>query len=174
MQDKSEPDHPIATLLARVGENWPEAATPEMALSLLVQRLARLLQELATDCLAPFGLSVTEFEVLAALRTHPAPHRLTPSRLYEATLLSSGGLTKVLKGLEAEGLVGRPAADGDGRSRPVELTEAGRERVEAAMAAVQAAEAPLLVGAMAAPADADRLQSLLGRALAVAEARRRG
>lgn len=58
----------------------------------------------------------------------------------------------MLKGLEARRLVSPPAGEGDGRSRPVELTQEGRDLVERAMPAVQVAEAPLLQADGASPA----------------------
>lgn len=136
------PQHPAALLSARMRRNWPEAATRAMAITLAVHRLSRLSQDIARAQIAPFDLTMTEFEVLSALRSWPAPHRATPSQLYDALLISSGGLTKVLKGLTERGLIDRPASEGDGRSRPIALTAAGRTLIAATMAAVQAAEAP--------------------------------
>lgn len=43
---------------------------------------------------------------------------------------TSGAMTHRLAQLEAAGLITRPAADGDGRSVLVELTEAGRDLVD--------------------------------------------
>ena len=41
------------------------------------------------------------------LRSVPSPYELTPTELYDAVLLSSGGMTKVLRRLETRGLVSR-------------------------------------------------------------------
>ena len=168
----SDPDDPVAVVFRRVGDNWPDMMTPQLALAVMVQRLARLAQDMTRDTLAPFGLSVTEFEVLAALRSHPRPHRVMPSQLYDAVLISSGGLTKVLKGLEARPLIERPMAEGDGRLRPIELTAAGRGAVEQAMRAVQAVDAPVFVDPIERADDAERFGQTLARLLGAAEARR--
>jgi DNA-binding MarR family transcriptional regulator len=135
---------PTELVLERIAQNWPEAMRSEMRLSILVQRLARLVHQQARDVLAAHALSTTEFEILAALRSASPPHMLTPSELYTAALLSSGGTTKLLKQLEARGLVDRPASRNDGRSRPVRLTPHGRDCVERAMVSVQQADAELL------------------------------
>ncbi|MGK9063748.1 MarR family winged helix-turn-helix transcriptional regulator [Stutzerimonas chloritidismutans] len=108
-----------------------------------MQRLARLLERIAAEALAPLDLTPASFEVLAALRVQPAPHQLTPTDLYEAMLISSGGLTKLVKTLERRGLVTRPFSDDDRRSRPIALTAEGRALAEHAMLAVQTAEKPL-------------------------------
>jgi DNA-binding MarR family transcriptional regulator len=146
-------------------ENWPEAVTPQSECAIKAQRLAALLQDWAQQSLAPFGLGFTEFEMLCALRAHPAPHRMLPSALYDALLISSGGLTKVLKGLEARGLVSRPAPCGDRRCRPVALTGDGRALVEAAMAEVQRADEARLRDTGLTGADYAALARLLGATL---------
>jgi DNA-binding MarR family transcriptional regulator len=61
-------------------------------------------------------------------------------------MISSGGLTDRLDRLGKAGLVHRPAGDGDGRSLPVELTDEGRRRTEAAFRADMLVEADLLRG----------------------------
>ena len=135
----------IEETVERMRRNWPEASADQAGRVMTLTRNARLIQDAAQAALQAFGLTRSEFELLAALRSHALPHRLTPSDLYDAMLMSSGGMTKLLKGVEARGLVSRPAGEGDRRSRPIELTPAGRDLVERAMPAVQAAEAPLLL-----------------------------
>ena len=131
----------IEATVERMRRNWPEASADQAGRVMALTRNARLIQDADQAALQAFGLIRSEFELLAALRSHAPPHRLTPSDLYDAMLMSSGGMTKLLKGLEARGLVSRPAGDGDRRSRPIELTQTGRDLVERAMPAVQAAEA---------------------------------
>jgi len=141
-------EHPdqIGAIIAMMRRNWPEASADQAATVIAVHRLARTLIKTAQDALRDLELTPTEFEVLCALRVHEPPHRLKPTDLYEAMLISSGGLTKVLKGLEARALVLRPEVEGDGRSRPIELSGEGKALVEQAMELVQAAEEPILRG----------------------------
>ena len=124
--------------------NWPDASAEQAGTAIAVQRLGRLLQRTTQKSLRSVGLTFTEFELLCALRVQAPPHRLTPSKLYDAMLISSGGLTKVLKGLEARELVLRPMDIDDGRSRPVALTPSGRALVETAIQQVQTAEEPVV------------------------------
>ncbi|WP_226573442.1 MarR family winged helix-turn-helix transcriptional regulator [Acuticoccus sediminis] len=167
-----ERTNPTALVFERFQQNWPEMRTPAMALAIMIQRLARLIRESARASLEPFGISLTEFEAMAALRSHPAPHRVMPSALYDTLLITSGGLTKVLKGLETRGLIHRPLAEGDGRLRPVELTAKGIVTVEAAMRAVQAADARLLRDGLGGDGEFDRFVGSLTNLLACAEDRR--
>jgi len=70
------------------------------------------------------------------LRAQPKPRRMTPTDLYQAILITSGGMTKVLKQLEEEGDIVREDHSSDKRSRYVRLTPAGEKRAEAVMMAV--------------------------------------
>jgi DNA-binding MarR family transcriptional regulator len=106
--------------------------------------------------------------VLATLRGLPPPCELTPTELYGAVLISSGGLTKVLYGLEQRGLISRVADDTDGRSRRVRLTPAGRALAERTLATLQASGEELFGTGLSA-ADMARLASLLRKALLAVE-----
>lgn len=85
------------------------------------------------------GLTPAEFDVLATLRNAPSPHQLTPSRLQDSVLITSGGLTKVMRQLEARHLVLRSLDVQDQRVKPIRLTREGRRLIEHAMAEVTAA-----------------------------------
>ncbi|WP_129793132.1 MarR family winged helix-turn-helix transcriptional regulator [Sphingosinicella sp. CPCC 101087] len=95
---------------------------------------------------ARHGLDSGEFDVLATLLRSGPPYRLRPTELYRSLMISSGGLTDRLARLEQAGLVVRSAAEKDGRSLPVQLTEEGRERAETAFREDMAVEAELLAG----------------------------
>ncbi|TIX97184.1 MAG: MarR family transcriptional regulator, partial [Mesorhizobium sp.] len=55
---------------------------------------------IARERLAPlfarFGLQSGEFDVLATLRRSGSPYALTPTALYEATMVTSGAMTNRL------------------------------------------------------------------------------
>ena len=55
---------------------------------------------------------------------------MTPTQLTSAVLLTSGGMTKTLKGLETKGYIERFCFEPDRRSKIVRLTGAGRELIE--------------------------------------------
>lgn len=151
-------------LMQAIHANWPAAATPEGTLAIATFRFARLLETNAQTVLARHALSFTEFELLSALRASPPPHRLIPSDLCAALLISSGGLTKVLKSLERRALILRPIDAQDRRRRPIALSDAGRRLVETAMGEVQAADAARIAAAELSKAEAEALTRLLLRA----------
>jgi DNA-binding MarR family transcriptional regulator len=78
-------------------------------------------------------LKYPAYAVLATLRVEGAPYRMTPKRLLETLILTSGGLSNILRRLEKTGYVRRLADQNDGRGVVVELTEHGRRVVEPAM-----------------------------------------
>ncbi len=63
----------------------------------LLGRLGEITLLIMRDRLTPFfmehGLQSGEFDVLATLRRSGAPYEITPTRLYESAMLSSGGMT---------------------------------------------------------------------------------
>lgn len=135
-------------ILARMSRNWPQAVTPTAELMMRIYRLNDLVFENARRETARHGLSFTEFEVLAALRSAPPPYELAPTELYSAILISSGGLTKVLGALERRKLIRRVKDKADRRSLRVRLTPAGKRLAEDSMAKVLKADGDLLKGAL--------------------------
>ena len=100
-----------------------------LVLATLVTRLGRLNELLMTDIQSELFHSarqgVGEPWVLTVLLLQGPPHRASPTQLSRISLLSSGGMTKALLGLEADGLIRRVADPADGRGKLVELTRAG-------------------------------------------------
>jgi DNA-binding MarR family transcriptional regulator len=78
-------------------------------------------------------LKYPAYAVLATLRVEGAPYRMTPKRLLETLILTSGGLSNILRRLEKARYIRRLADKNDGRGVVVELTEQGRRLVEPAM-----------------------------------------
>ncbi|MBX9774131.1 MAG: MarR family transcriptional regulator [Xanthobacteraceae bacterium] len=149
-------------------ENWPEAVTPISQLMVRIYRVAGLIHAQSMALAATRGLSLAEFEVLVTLRSVPPPYELAPTDLYGAVLMSSGGLTKVLHGLEKSGLIARIEGKSDRRSKPVRLTAKGRALAERAMADVlQSARKSIMRGLS--ETDIERLTQLLRKLLAVLE-----
>jgi DNA-binding MarR family transcriptional regulator len=83
--------------------------------------------------LAKHRLKYPAFAVLATLRVHGAPYRMSPTALLDSLILTSGGLSNLLRKLEKAGHIRRMANDVDGRGVIVELTPQGRRIVEPAM-----------------------------------------
>jgi DNA-binding MarR family transcriptional regulator len=116
--------------------------------------------------LANHRLKYPEFAVLATLRVQGAPYQMSPKALLDSLILTSGGLSNLLRRLEKAGWVSRMADETDRRGVIVELTENGRQIVEPAMRDHADAERRLV--ALLSPADqqetADALAKLMSRA----------
>jgi DNA-binding MarR family transcriptional regulator len=98
-----------------------------------VSRLARHLDRQRNIVLARHDLEIWSFDVLSALRRSDPPHHLSPGQLLAQTLVTSGTMTNRLDHLEARKLVRRRPDDSDARSVRVQLTPAGRKRVDGAL-----------------------------------------
>jgi DNA-binding MarR family transcriptional regulator len=80
------------------------------------------------EMMAPSGLRVTQFNILAELerRTSEPP---TVGELAEILTMERSALGQTLRPLESNGLVALGRDQRDGRRRPVRLTPAGRKAV---------------------------------------------
>lgn len=118
---------------------------------------------IARDRLAPlfarFGLQAGEFDVLATLRRSGSPYALTPTALYEATMVTSGAMTNRLDRLEKAGLILRGPHPNDRRGIVVQLTEKGLALIDEALTAHVANEHEILAGLT--PAERETLSRLL-------------
>lgn len=99
-----------------------------------VSRLARHLEIARRHAFTATGLEGWEFDVLSSLRRAGDPYELTPGRLIEETLVSSGTMTNRIDRLSAKGLVTRAADPDDRRVVRVRLTAQGQDLVDGAMA----------------------------------------
>jgi DNA-binding MarR family transcriptional regulator len=155
-------------ILRARARSWPEAVTPITQLMVRVFRFNNLILENATRWMTVHGLTFTEFEVLVTLRGVPPPYELAPTDLYDAVLISSGGLTKVLHALEKQNLVARGKGRTDRRSKPVRLTVKGRALAERAMTDVVRSDGELIARGLS-QAEVRRLTGLLRKLLGALE-----
>src|ERR1043165_2540546 len=79
------------------------------------------------------GLDRGGFDVLATLRRSGPPYQLTPTRLYQELVLTSGAITHRVDALARAGLVERVSGGPDRRSTLVGLTDEGRAVADRAM-----------------------------------------
>jgi DNA-binding MarR family transcriptional regulator len=131
-----------------------------------LQRITRLSLLQATSFARVFarhGVSFGEYLVLAALRRAGPPYRMNPTALFNAVILSSGAMTNRLDRLEQAGLVVRLPDPTDRRGRLVELTDRGRELVDAAVVDHLANEEELLMALS--PSERNVLSGLLRKLL---------
>jgi DNA-binding MarR family transcriptional regulator len=130
-----------------------------------IARLAAVLDERRSSAFVEHGLQGHEFDVLSVLRRSGEPFELTAGELASLTHVTSGTMTSRLDRLSARAFVSRHPDPADGRLVRVRLTAAGRERVDAAFAALLSSERDLLCTLDSAGRD-DLAQAL--RALLVA------
>ncbi|HEY0589795.1 MAG TPA: MarR family transcriptional regulator [Pseudoduganella sp.] len=100
-----------------------------------LNRCAALMRRRLDATFEKFGLSNWEFDVLATLRRAGAPHQLAPTALFSQLMVTSGTMTHRLQRLEAQGWVTRAPNTADARSLLVQLSPAGLELIERAVAA---------------------------------------
>ncbi|MCF6321031.1 MAG: MarR family transcriptional regulator [Rhizobiaceae bacterium] len=79
---------------------------------------------------AKFGLQGGEFDVIATLRRSGTPYTLTPTQLYSATMISSGGMTNRIDRLEQMGLIKRKPNPDDRRGTLVALSARGLKLID--------------------------------------------
>ena len=128
-----------------------------------------VMRDWLTPVFARYGLQPGEFDVLATLRRTGAPYALTPTQLYEAAMMSSGGMTARLDRLEKSGLIRRSPNPEDRRGTLVSLTDKGHALIEKALPAHAANELRLLDGLTA--DERTQLSALLAKWLAALPAR---
>lgn len=80
-----------------------------------------------------YDLLHTDIDVLASLYFNGKDYVMSPTELYDALILSSGGMTKVLKKLQDRGLIKRDSVTNDKRKNLVCLTQKGIELTEEIM-----------------------------------------
>ena len=113
--------------IAQWARERPDLASLPMALlGRLSEAAERVMRDHLNPVFAEAGLQPGEFDVLATLRRSGDPYMLSPTRLYEAAMISSGGMTNRLDRLEAAGLIERRPDPNDRRGKLIALTDRGR------------------------------------------------
>ncbi|MHA6765581.1 MarR family winged helix-turn-helix transcriptional regulator [Streptacidiphilus sp. PAMC 29251] len=136
---KVEPPHPAGDVLDHVGYR--------------LKRAHAALRGAMDQALRGHGLTVPQYACLEVLAARPG---LSNADLARATFVTRQSMNVVLRGLQGEGLLARPATAVTGRARPTTLTDEGLRRLNAAQKAVYAVEARMIEAI-----PADRLSALL-------------
>ena len=123
---------------ARAAAQWavqrPELdMLPMEVLGRLNEASQLVVRERQTPLFARYGLQHGEFDALATLRRSGAREGLTPTALFEAAMMSSGGMTARIDRLEKAGLVERRPHLTDRRATLVRLTDKGFNLIESIM-----------------------------------------
>lgn len=154
----------VDAILAAWARELPAADVSPLGSLSRISRLARHLDRARAEAFAAHGLEGWEFDVLAALRRAGRPYELSPGELIRQTLSTSGTMTNRVNRLEARGLVVRQPNADDRRGVLVRLTDAGRDRVQEALADLLTYERGVL--AVIDADERDTLTDLLRRLLA--------
>ena len=130
-----------ATATPRLPPEWqavlPDRIDPSVLLvTLWLNRLGRLFEVSLEAMVREHGLVASELRVLGTLLLAGAPHELSPTRLNDIVVLSSGGMTKAVGRLVDLELVERRPDPEDGRGVLVRLTRAGRRTATGLLAAL--------------------------------------
>lgn len=122
----------------------PDLDLDAMGTALRVNQLMNMALRGAEALFAPHGITVGEFDVLAALRRGGKGTALTPTALARVSMISPAGMTNRLNRLEAAELIVRRQDPGDRRGSLVELTARGRATADRAVEDLVATENELV------------------------------
>jgi DNA-binding MarR family transcriptional regulator len=111
-----------------------------------LKRTANLFDKIMAEVMGEFGLSLGEFEVLAALTRGGSPYEMRPTELTRALIITAGAVTARLGTLEKRGLISRRRHGNDGRVQLVILTAEGYRVFQPALKASMAKTLELLDG----------------------------
>jgi len=132
----------------------PDLVGPvESSVGYVLKQVTVALRAAMDEVLRPLQLTVPQYSCLEVLGQRPG---ISNAELARATFVTRQSMNVVLQGLEARGLVIRPATAVRGRELPAELTAAGRAQLRSASAAVRAVEKKMCAGL-----DPARQQALL-------------
>jgi DNA-binding MarR family transcriptional regulator len=134
----------VDRLVAAWARERPDLDVRPLEVLSRVSRLARHLDRARRTAFAAHDLEAWEFDVLAALRRAGRPYVLSPGRLLDQTMVTSGTMTNRVDRLEARGLVQRMPDPADRRGVHVRLSPRGKDRVDAALADLLDRERDLL------------------------------
>jgi DNA-binding MarR family transcriptional regulator len=126
---------PVDKILAQWQRERPDLDVSPMGIIGRMGRLSKHLERAIQVTFSEFGLTISEFDVLAALRRSGQPYRLSPTELFQMLMVSSGTMTHRVDLLEQAQLVKRIPDPGDRRGTLIQLTDRGFDVIEKAVAA---------------------------------------
>jgi MarR family transcriptional regulator for hemolysin len=107
----------------------------------LLWKITALWQSTLAGVLGDFGITQTQYAILASLRWFEERHEpATQTHLAEHAKLEKMTLSKAIRRLEEDGLVKRAQSSADGRATLVRFTRKGRKVTEAAIVAIEQAD----------------------------------
>jgi DNA-binding MarR family transcriptional regulator len=128
------PDHdPVDRLIEQWRRERPDLQLDAMATIGRLGRLHALAGASIEAVFAEHGLTIADFDVLAALRRAGPPFVLRPTDLSRQLMLSPAGITSRLDRLAEAGLIERSPDPDDRRSWLIRLSRDGKRKVDAAV-----------------------------------------
>ncbi|WNI21470.1 MarR family transcriptional regulator [Streptomyces sp. ITFR-16] len=115
----------------------------DKSLGYLLKEASSALRTAMEEVLRPLGMSITHYSCLELLAQRPG---LSNSELARGAFVTRQSMNVLLKSMEQEGYVTRPAEAAVGKVLPARLTPRGRQRLEKASAAVRSVEVRMLAG----------------------------
>lgn len=125
----------VDKILVQWQRERPDLDVSPMGIIGRMGRLAKHLERAIQETFSEFGLTVGEFDVLAALRRSGQPYQLSPTELFNTLMVSSGTMTHRIDRLEQAELVKRIPEPSDRRGTRIELTDKGFNIIEKAVEA---------------------------------------
>ena len=142
----------------------PENCTGESEVRTWIRFLAThsaITRELEARLMGAHGLTLSDYDVLVQLARAPE-HKLRNIELAKAVVLTRSGVTRLVDGLERDGLVQRCSCPDDKRGSLVEITGDGLARLrEAATTQIQGVRELFLE--KLGPEGREQMDQLLGR-----------
>ncbi len=126
-----------------------------------LQSHAAIVRELDASLLAEHGMTTRDYEVLLYL-AQSDDRKLPMSALAERTMLTRSGITRLIDGLVACGLIERVSCEHDARVSYAQITDTGYEKLREA-GCTHVASIERLFLAHFSPAEVERLSELLSR-----------
>ncbi|MFC4427668.1 MarR family winged helix-turn-helix transcriptional regulator [Deinococcus navajonensis] len=126
---------PTRPLLERIDADWrrvrPGLDPTPMRRIILLARTAAQLARAVEQVQGHHGLNSAQADLLFTLYRSAPAEGLTPGDLAALSAITPASITNRLDTLTERGLISRETDPADARSRRVQLTAAGRDRVEA-------------------------------------------
>lgn len=115
----------------------------ETSLGYLLKEASSVLRAAMEEVLRPLGMSVTHYACLELLAQRPG---LSNSELARGAFVTRQSMNVLLRALERDGHVTRPAQAPVGKALPTRLTPRGRRSLDKATVAVRSVEVSMLAG----------------------------
>jgi len=133
MTISEQPSDHVDEILTQWSEVKPDLDASPMGIIGRICRLSVFLVKEQVRVFEQYNLDFASFDVLATLFRNGPSHKLTPTQLAHSMIVTPGAVTQRLARLEEKGLIVRTHNTGDRRVVSVQLTDEGKQLVEAVL-----------------------------------------